>query len=246
MAAALYFKGDALIAAQAAAHVWGLLDTTQAIREDDPVDVLLVGRNAEQPPGIRVHRTKSLPRQDVRWRNGIPVTSPARTILDLAATMDALELEAVVSIALGKRLVRRSQLDDVMVRNPRTKGIGKLRAVLHQAEPLHDTRSKYERRLLRLLKLAELPLPITNTWVGGKLVDAFWPDLGLAIEFDGWRYHRGRDRFESDRLRDQHLTLAGHHVMRVTARQIDHSPYALVARIAATIANLRRGPVMTY
>ncbi len=126
-----------------------------------------------------------------------------------------------------------------MARNPHAKGIASLRALLEQTESLRDTRSKYERKLLKLLRQAELPLPITNTYVVGKFVDAFWPEFKLVLEFDGWKYHRGRDKFETDRLRDQHLTAAGHHVMRVTARQIDHAPYALVARIAGVIATLR-------
>ena len=239
MAAALHFKGDALISSQTAAYLWGLLDTTQALRDDRAIDVLLVGRNANCPTGVRIQRARSLERRDVRRRNGIPVTSPARTILDLAATMDDLELEAALTAALRRNLVRRSHLGDVMERHPRSKGVGRLRALLDQPQSLHDTRSKYERKLLKLLELAELPVPITNTYVAGKLVDGFWPDLKLVLEFDGWRYHRARDRFENDRLRDQHLTVAGHQVIRVTGRQIDHTPYALVARIAGMITMLR-------
>ena len=164
-----------MVAARAAAQLWGVLDSTQQLGDDDPIDVLVAGRNASQPDGVLVHRTRSLARQDIRWRNGIPVTSPARTILDLAATMDDLELEAVVSVALGKRVVRKSQLEDVMTRNPHASGIAKLRALLDQATSLHDTRSVYERKLLRLLKQAELPLPITNTRVAGEFVDGEQP-----------------------------------------------------------------------
>ena len=239
MAAALYFKGDGLIAGRAAANLWGVLDTTQMLGAEDPINVLLVGRNAEQPRGVRIRRTRSLARQDIRRRDGIPVTSPARTVLDLAVTMDELELEAVLSVALGRNLVRRSQLEDVIARNPRVTGVARLRSLLHQPEALLDTRSKYERKLLALLEHAELPRPITNTWVAGEFVDGLWPELRLVFEFDGWKYHRGRDQFETDRLRDQRLTAARHHVIRITARQIDHRPYALIARIAGTIAALR-------
>ncbi len=238
MAAALYFRGDALVAGRAAAQVWGMLDTTQMLGAEERISVLLVGRNAEQPRGVRIHRTKFLARQDIRRRNGVPVTSPARTVLDLALTMDELELEAVLSVALGRNLVRKSQLEDVMARNPRAKGIARLRSLLNQPEPLLDTRSKYERKLLKLLGQAELPLPITNTWVAGEFVDGVWPDLKLVLEFDGWKYHGSRDKFETDRLRDQQLTAARHHVIRITARQIDQRPYALIARLAGTITAL--------
>jgi very-short-patch-repair endonuclease len=243
MAAALYFKGDGLVARRAAAQAWGLLDVTQALSDDDEIEVLLSTRSGGCLAGVRVHRTKNLTGKDVRWCNNIPVTSPARTLLDLAAVLGDLELEAAVQIALGRNLVRASQVRDVIVRNPRAKGVGSLRLLMEQGESLHDTRSRYERKLLRLIRQAELPLPRTNVKVAGKLVDAYWPELKLVIEFDGWEYHRGRSNFESDRLRDQLVTSAGHHVVRVTARQIDHSPYALVARIATTIANLRRPPM---
>ena len=84
MAAALYFRGDALVTGSAAACLWGLLDSTQQLTDRDPIRVLLVGRNGTEPTGVSVHRTRAVARQDIRWRNGIPLTSPARTILDLA------------------------------------------------------------------------------------------------------------------------------------------------------------------
>jgi very-short-patch-repair endonuclease len=239
MAATLFFRGNAVARGVDAAALWQLLDTTQQPSDGQPIELLLIGRSYKPRPGIDVRRIKDLRATDIRWRNGIPVTSPARTILDLTATMDDLELEAAMSVAFRRNLVRRSHLADVIERNPRTKGIARLRALLDQPQSPHDTRSKYERKLLSLLTQAELPLPVTNTYVVGKLVDALWPEFKLVLEFDGWKYHRGRDKFETDRLRDQHLTTAGHHVMRVTARQIDHAPYALVARIAGMIATLR-------
>ena len=239
MAAALFFRGYAVVCEADAAALCGLLDTTQQPTDSQPIEVLLVGRSYKPRPGIAVRRIKDLPATDIRWRNGIPVTAPARTILDLAASMDELELEAVLSLAFGKRLVRKPQLEDVMTRNPYAKGIARVRSLLEQPESLHDTRSRYERKLLKLLNQAELPLPITNTWVAGEFVDGVWPELKLVFEFDGWKYHRGRNKFETDRLRDQHLTAARHHVIRITARQIDHNPHALTARIATTITTLR-------
>ncbi len=246
MAAALYFRGDGLVARKAAAHAWGLLDVTQAPIEGAEIDVLLSTRSGGWVEGVRVHRTKWLTRQDIRWRHGIPVTSPALTILGLAAGMDELDLEAALVAALGANLVRVSQLHDVIERNPRARGVGTLRSLLAQPATLRDTRSRYERKLLRLLKLAALPLPVTNVHVAGKLVDAYWPEFGLVIEIDGWKYHRQRDRFEADRLRDQIVTAAGHHVMRITARQIDHSPYALIARVARAMVNLSGSPAIPY
>jgi very-short-patch-repair endonuclease len=80
---------------------------------------------------------------------------------------------------------------------------------------------------------------MTNVPVAGKIVDGLWPDLRLVLEFDGWKDHGKRGQFETDRLRDQHLTIANHRVIRITKRQIDSRPYALVARLASIITALR-------
>ncbi len=239
MAAALYFRGYAAAADVDAAGLWQMLDSTQQPKDGAAVHVLLVAPSYRPQPGIRVRRAQTLARQDIRVRNGIPVTSPARTVLDLAGSFDELELEAAMLIAFRKQGLRISQLQDVIARNPYAKGVARLRALLDQPQTLRDTRSLYERRLLMLLREAELPLPVTNVSVAGHLVDALWPDLKLVVEFDGWQHHGERDRFETDRLRDQHLAATGHQAIRITARQIDHRPYALIARIASVIATLR-------
>lgn len=241
MAAALYFRGHAVASDVDAAGLWQMLDSTQQPKDRAAVHVLLVAPSYRLQPGIRVHRTQSLARQDIRTRNGIPVTSPARTVLDLAGSLDELELEAAMLIAFKKQGLRTSQMQDVIARYPYAKGVARLRALLDQPQTLHDTRSLYERRLLRLLHEAELPLPVTNVNVAGHLVDALWPDLKLVVEFDSWGHHGGRDSFETDRLRDQHLAATGHQAIRITARQINDRPYALVARIASVITTLRLG-----
>jgi very-short-patch-repair endonuclease len=239
MAAALYLKGDGLVSGLAAAQLWGMLDTTMCLRGGDPVDVLVVGRSARAGRGIRIHRIGSLGRVDVRRRQGIPVTAPARTLLDCAAVLDAMALETVLFAALEHGLARAGEVRDVLGRNPRAKGIAALRELLEAPARPRDTRSGYERRLLSLLRAAELPLPATNVQVAGLLVDAHWPELGLVVEFDGWAYHRTRAQFETDRLRDQRLAVAGQRVLRITGRQLDHQPYALVARLASLITALR-------
>jgi very-short-patch-repair endonuclease len=239
MAAALHFKGNALIAGRAAARHWGLLDTTQRLRDDDPIDVLLVGRNAARVRGVRIHRTSSLPRRDVRWRQGIPVVSPARALLEMAARFDDLELEAATLIAFRRWGVRASHITDLIARHPRAKGVARLRMLTQDTGSLRDTRSEYERRLRRLIAAAGLPAPLSNSTVAGHMVDMLWPELKLVVEFDGWEFHGRRSSFEVDRIRDQDLAAAAHQVVRVTARQIDDTPYALVARLSSVIAGRR-------
>src|ERR1700722_19024925 len=149
MAAALFLRGDALVTDLDAASLWTLLDTTQQPQLASPVDVLLVGRSSKPRPGIKIHRVRALAKPDIRWRKGIPITSPALTILRLAGQMDDLELETVLSAGFRKNIVRRSQLEDAVERNPRAKGIAMLRHLLGEGESLHDTRSIYERKLLK-------------------------------------------------------------------------------------------------
>jgi very-short-patch-repair endonuclease len=233
LAAALHCRGNGLVAELDAAELFQMLDTTQRRRPGRPVEMLLVARTMHPIPGIRVRRVATLSRQDMRWRHGTPVTSPARIVLDLAAVFDDFELEAALAAAIRRGVVRPSQLRDVINRNPYAKGARKLSTLLDDAARPHDTRSDYERRLLALIRSAELPLPLTNAYVGEHMVDMLWPDLKLVVEFDSWAFHGDRSSFEKDRLRDQVLSVSGHHAMRVTARQIDHTPTALVARIAA-------------
>ncbi len=237
MAAALYSRGDALIAGRTAAERWGL-EITGAL-QGAPVDVLTVGHHTTAVRGVRITRTRELTRSDVRWRNGIPLTSPARTLLDLAGVLGPLDLEAAVASALGQGLTRRSNLTDVMTRNPQAKGIALLRELASRDARPRDTRSTYERKLLELIRSAGLPVPQTNVRVAGHLVDVYWPELQLVAKFDSWTYHRGRAAFEQDRLRDQHLLMAGIRVTRITGRQLDRSPHELVARLATIIAAAR-------
>ena len=98
------------------------------------------------------------------------------------------------------------------------------------------TRSRMERALRALIKRAGLPVPQTNVKVAGYEVDMYWPAHRLVVEFDGWNTHSSRAAFESDRLKDAALQLAGERVLRVTGRQLERRPEALVARLATAIS----------
>ena len=101
------------------------------------------------------------------------------------------------------------------------------------------TRSRMERDLRALIKQAGLPAPQTNVRVAGHEVDMYWPAHRLVVEFDGWSTHSSRTVFESDRLKDAALMLAGERVMRVTSRQLERRPTELVARLAVAISTIR-------
>jgi very-short-patch-repair endonuclease len=196
------------------------------------VDVTVVGRNPGFHPGIRLHRPRSLGRQDLTTMRGIRVTSVARTICDLAATEPAREVEVVFQEALYRDVVSERQVRAVLDREPHRRGAPEIRDLLRDPRM---TRSEKERALLRLIDAAQLPRPLTNVRVHGYLVDAFWPKEGLVVEVDGWDAHGHRVAFESNRRRDQVLLAHGLRVLRATGRQFEREPVAVAARIAMAL-----------
>jgi very-short-patch-repair endonuclease len=232
-AAVMQFNGRGLLSRRSAGVLWGLIEPV-----DGPVTLTVVGWDGGCRWGLTVHRVKFIDPSEIRTRLWLPLTSPARTLLDLAGVLDPFELESALANAVRGRLLRDSDLRQTLSRAPRsTKGIATLRALLQGARPAADTRSIYERRLLRLIEQAELPRPLTNIKVAGHMVDMLWPEQRLIVEFDGWEFHHDRGAFERDRLRDQRLIAAGHRVTRVTARHVDRTPFALVARLAAGLSH---------
>jgi very-short-patch-repair endonuclease len=227
----------AVVSHRSAAWLWRLL-----ARVDDVIDITVAGRHCGAKPSIRMHRLVALDRRDVRKLGGIPVTSPARTVLDLARVVSSRELERAVAEAEARRLVRRSELVSLLARLPGRPGAAALRSLIEDDGAPALTRSQAEDRLLAVIRAAELPPPEVNVRIGRYEVDFLWREQQLVVEVDGFRYHSSRDAFERDRLRDAELGGMGLRVMRVTWRQIVRAPEALVARIATALAaGKRRG-----
>lgn len=163
---------------------------------------------------------------------GIPVTTVARLICDMAATESPGEVEHAYQEALYRRIVTPEAVARVVNREPRRRGAPLVRALIDNPAL---TRSERERALNRLLTQAQLPKPLTNVRLHGYLVDAYWPEHGLVLEFDGWQAHGHRSAFETDRKRDQVMVAHGLRVIRVTDRQLKHEPVAVAARIAQAL-----------
>ena len=201
----------AVLSHRSAASLWNLLPYPA------PGDVCITsanGRGATRA-GIEAHR-KLLNRCDIRRRHGMPLTSPARTILDLAVTLGANdegrmahplephlldELERIVAEAQFRRLAEDAELREQLARNPNRPGVRALRAVLDFPGGPRRTRSSGERALLRLLRAREITGYEVNAVIAGHEVDFLWPDLRLAVEVDGYDAHSGRIAFERDRLK---------------------------------------------
>jgi very-short-patch-repair endonuclease len=150
-------------------------------------------------------------------------------LVDLARTVGSRDLERAVEEAEVKRLVARKDVDALR---------GRLREAARGRQP-SLTRSEAERRLLRLICAAQLPTPVTNVHVGHHEVDFLWPDERVIVEVDGFAFHHTRAAFERDRARDRALHAAGYVVLRSTWRQLIDEPEAVVAALAAALAQRR-------
>jgi very-short-patch-repair endonuclease len=217
LAAVLACGPSAVLSHRSAAGVWRLLRPEPAA----PIDVTVTTGHRRPRAGIRVHHA-TVAR---RVRDGLPVTSPVRTLVDMAATGDR-HLDRAVEQALIARLVRSAELAAT--------GSPALRNAASN-DP-HITRSEAERVLLGLIERAGLPPPQTNVRVAGHEVDAYWPHSRVVVEVDGFAFHAARHAFERDRLRDQRLAAAGLRVLRITWRQLIFSPEGVAVRLAGALS----------
>lgn len=203
------------------------------------VHVTVLNRDVRRP-GITVHRTRALSREETQLLDGIPTTSPARTIVDLAPELEPADLEHLLAQAYAKKRVTRAKLLAVVALRPTRSGVRTLRRLLEPDFRPSFTRSEAERRFLALVRRSKLPEPRVNARIQGHEVDFFWPQANLVVEVDGHAFHAAKPQRERDSTRDQILTAYGHRVLRITWHHIDKEPEALVARVAAAIANGRR------
>jgi very-short-patch-repair endonuclease len=233
MAATLACGGGAVVSHRSAARLWALVSYPALDRE---IEVTVADRNPGAKPGIRVHRVRRLDRRDVRSCDGIPITTPARTLLDLAGQIPPRGLEQALAEAQRRRLVRRRDLRELIGRNPSRRGAPALRALVEAVAAPALTRSQAEERLLALVRAAALPSPDVNARIGGHEVDFLWRAQCLIVEVDGFAFHSSRTAFERDRLRDAELGAQGYRVMRVTWRQIVDAPEAMLVRITTALA----------
>jgi very-short-patch-repair endonuclease len=205
---------------------------------DGPVDVMVATKTGRvQRRGIRLHLARCLDPQDVTVRNGIPITTPARTLLDLNAAVPDRLVERAYEQALIRRLVTLNAVVDALERAPgrKTKALRRLVAAEHRATTV--TRSELEERFLALVRRGGLPEPELNQRVAGYEVDFLWRQQRRVIEVDGFAYHSTRQATTRDRRKDDDLETAGFRVTRFTADQILHDPEDTLERAARAVRN---------
>jgi very-short-patch-repair endonuclease len=232
MAAVLASGPDARLSHRDAAALWDLRATAHT-----RIDVSVPRSGVRSRPGLHVHCTAPWHPDDCAHRRGIPVTSVARTLLDLAEVVPARALRHAFEEAERLRLADVRAIEAVAARGHGRHGVGALAPVLAEARtrPLSDTRSELERRFLDLIESAGLSPPATNVLVEGFLVDAVWPQQRLVVELDGRRYHHTRAAFERDRIRDAALQVAGYRVLRITWKRLHREPHMVGATIRALL-----------
>jgi hypothetical protein len=186
-AAVLALGDGAVISHGTAAGAWGLRESRSGV-----MHVIVPGRGGrKRRAGIRVHRPEELPPDEITTLDGLPITTPARTLLDLAACgLRDRALEAALDSAEITRCLDFGDLHRLLARSWGRPGTRSLQAQLSRYGGPVDTRSRLERLLHELCDDHGLPRPLANTVIEGRVRDFYWPDRRLVVEADSYRWHR--------------------------------------------------------
>jgi very-short-patch-repair endonuclease len=218
MAAVLACGDGAVLSHRSAAELWGI-----GYEEKGRVDVTIRRRSRLERAGIKVRSRQKLPEPSVVRRDGIPVTHPVQTLIDLATELKPLRLERAVNQADVHDLIDPETLRTALDGHAGEPGVKKLRTMLDR-HTFRLSDSDLEVLFRPLARAAAFPSPLSKHWVLGFEVDFWFPDHGLVVETDGLRYHRTPAQQARMVKRDQKHTAAGLRVLRFTHWQIAHAP----------------------
>ena len=227
-----------MVSHRAAAELLGIWDKRAVL-----VDVISGNQSGRRIQGICWHRAPYPLPDEIGIVDGIPCTSVARTIVDLAGMLGDRSLRQAVDQAAVRGTLDLTEMDRAIARAARRRGIPTLRSILSTWRPYRITpkvRSRLESKFLRLAAEAGLSRPAVNAVLvleGHRLeIDFLWEEERLAIETDGEETHGTSAAFQRDRWRDQVLLAAGYRSGRVTWRQIADEPAGVIMRIRRTLA----------
>lgn len=230
MAAVLACGPGAVLSHRSAAALWGI-----EARWLPPLDVTAASKHRIR--GIRLHRSRTLTPTQITKREGIPVTNPARTVLDLAEALDDAALARAVNEAQIKCRVSLAELSHLLDAAPGRRGAARLKPLIAPATA--PTRSAFEDAFLAFAERHGLPRPEVNQQIAAHEVDMLWPAERVVVELDGFAFHRHRGPFERDRDRDADLVAAGYAVIRITWRRLTEQSGQEAGRLR-TILERRR------
>ena len=231
LAAVLACGDGAVLSHTAAAALWQIVGPRGPTAPN--VDVTVPsGAAGRRQPGLIVHRCRDLFPEESTAHDGVPVTTPARTILDLAACIGFRSLERMADEAERLRLCGTADLEKVVAAHRGRRGAGALRRLLAaHAIGSTATRSELEERFLALCRRRRLPPPLVNVPLLDYVADFYWPAARLVVEVDGHGTHGTRVAFERDRDRDSHLAAHGYRTLRFTWRDLTTRPAIVAHRV---------------
>lgn len=235
LAAVLACGEGTVLSHRSAAWLWGFLPRFPSEPE------VTVPSRGHRRQRIRVHRTAGMPAQDRTALEGIPVTSVARTLFDLAGAVSTRDHSRAVDRARRTGKLDLDELDAILARRGRSVEARPLRQALAlYRKPVFD-RARSELLFLDALEKEGVPPPVLNCWQEEWEIDAYWEAERFAVEVDGWETHGTREAFEDDRLRQEQMKLAGIDCIRISARRIEREPRQVAQNLRVLLA--RRGRV---
>ena len=223
-----------MLSHQSAAELWHLRRRLGRGR----TDVTIAADSGRRPGnGILVHRARDLAPEECTVHCRIPVTTPARTLLDLAAGLPHRQLERAVDEAERLGLCTENDLEKIVHAHLGRAGAGGLRRLLRQHRVGSTaTRNEFEERFLTLCRRHRLPQPDVNVPLLDYVVDFLWPETGLVVELDGRATHGTRRAFQADRDRDGRLSVEGYRVLRFTWWDVTRRPAVVADRVRRMLA----------
>jgi very-short-patch-repair endonuclease len=230
LAAVLACGGRALLSGPAAGYLLGLLKGPAPPPE-------VTAPTHRRVPGVNTRRCRGLGPSDATTWRGIPVTAVARTLVDLAAVLNAEELARACHEAGIRFHTTPAQVEAALARRRHSPGAGRLRRVMRG--DVRVSVSRLESFFLKRLTEAGLPLPQTNRLAGGRRVDCRWPERRLTVELDGYRYHNSRHAWEQDRRREREARARGDEFRRYTYGDVFERPQLMMAELRELLASQR-------
>jgi very-short-patch-repair endonuclease len=219
-----------LLRKRAAAYLWRLI-------QRPPKEPEVLTTTERKVKGIKTQRARAgIHKRDRAKYRGIPVTSVARTIVDLAADAREAQLARIFHEAVVKHGTKPEHVEEVLKRRPSAKGAKKLRAAMYGDQAL--TLSNLEDAFNELLRAADLPLPKTNKRKGSHLIDCRWLEPPVTVELDSYTYHSTRHAWEQDRRRDREAHDRGDRVRRFTRREVLEEPDYVVDAVGLLLGRL--------
>jgi very-short-patch-repair endonuclease len=236
LAALLACGEHSFVSHHSAAFVWGLRKTPPT-----QVEVSVVGRFCDSRNGIRVHRIQKIHRAELRRQEGLWVSSPARAVLEVAATAGLDNIADIVNEGQARRLFTPRELEAVLRRNRGRRGVARLAQVLGDEDAMTITRSQAERAFIKLIRDARLPAPEVNHRLGRYRPDFMWREQRLIVELDSFQFHGGPAGFHNDRDKDLVYRDAGFDVLRPTRNHVVHEPARVLVSVVRALERSRSG-----